>query len=96
MCQPCFLVCLKCRGVSTLYSSVSRVFSGVSKIVAVYPPCFLVCLECRGVPTLFSSLSKVFFCVFALSSGVSRMSRCVRLVFLRVHSVFWCVQSVVV
>ena len=56
--------------------------SGVSRIVAVYPPCFLVSLERRGVPALFSGLFKVFYCVFPLSSGVSRMWRCVRLVFL--------------
>ena len=60
------MVCLKCHGVSALFSGVSIVFADVSRIVVVCPLCLLVFSECWDVS--------------ALISGVTRMWSCARLV----------------
>ena len=69
------------------------------QIVLVCPPCFPEFSECCDVSAFISGLSSVF-------CGVSRASRCVRLVFYlflcmsrmsrSAYLVFWCVQNVAV
>ena len=82
------MVCLKCHGVSALFSGVSIVFADVSRIVVVCPLCLLVFSECWDVS--------------AFISGVTRMWSCARLVLWCVQDVvvfrpyLWCVQSVAV
>ena len=89
VCPPCFMVCSEYRGLSALFSGVSKVprcvllvFGCVQndicsvQVIVMCPPCFLVCPECRGLSAFFGGVS-LDFVVCLECCGVPALFSCV-------------------